>query len=452
MITIIFVAFLGVLSLIIELLNLRKFLIPVISTGLVISFGLTYLSVIGDYYSNMLNIDGIFITSSRILILITFLIVLMSDYFYTDRKDQITDYISIKIFILAGALAMVSFGNLAMFFIGVEILSISLYILVASNTKDEKSNEAAFKYFLLGSLASGFLLLGIAFIYLISGSFDLSEIAQAISKDSKNIFTQIGVLLVFISIFFKASLVPFHFWSPDVYEGSPILTTAQMSTLVKVTIFASFFKLVSIAFVPLMYVFNPIIAILCALSMTIGNLSAFKQTNTKRLLAFSGIANAGFMLLAILAPTKGFNSILFYTSIYSIASMAIFSVAINLFKETNNESISAFNGLAKNNPFIAFLITISLISIAGIPPLAGFWGKYYLFAGVVKDYLWLVVVAVLNSVASIFIYFKFIWAMYLEPNTNKINFKFQPTYTVILVLCALLLVVLGIYPDFFLNI
>ncbi len=446
MITLIYISFLGIFCLIAELLNARKIILPFIAIALALAMGINYYSDLGDYYNGMLNINSLFRSFAPILIGITLLLTLMGSYFYQDRKENISDYAAITVFVLAGALAMVSFGNLAMFFIGIEILSISLYILVGSNIKETISNEAAFKYFLLGSVASGILLLGIAFVYAISASFDLSEIAQAIAKDPNNILLQVGVLLIIISLLFKASTVPFQFWAPDVYEGSPILTTAHMSTLVKVAIFASFYKLLSVAFLPMLPIIAPVLAIVSALTMTVGNFSAFKQNNVKRLLAFSGISHAGFMLMAMLDTTKGFYSILFYTTTYSLSSIALFSVAIFLFQQTKNPNISAFNGLAKKHPILAFLITISLLSMAGIPPLAGFWAKYYLFIDTIKDYTWLVIIAILNSAASIFVYFKFIWAMYTQEEENEIDIKIPTLYFTILIFCLIALIALGFMP------
>jgi NADH-quinone oxidoreductase subunit N len=446
-ITLIFISILGVLCLAAELLNARKIIYPTSIAALGVAFVYNLQLPIGDYFNGMLSIDRLFFSFSSILILVTILLIIMSNHFYQDRIENITDYIAIKIFILAGALAMVAFGNLAMFFIGIEILSISLYILVGSNKTQKESNEAAFKYFLLGSLASAILLLGIAFVYGISGSFDLSEIAHSVSIEPNNILLQIGIVLIIISLLFKASTFPFHFWAPDVYEGAPILTTAMMSTLVKIAVFGSFFKLFSIAFLPTLPFFAQILAVVSALSMTIGNLSAFKQTNVKRLLAFSGIAHAGFMLMALLHPTQGHQSILFYTTTYSLASLAVFSVAILFYKQTKNSDISAFNGLAKKQPLIAVLLTIALLSMAGIPPLAGFWAKYYLFIDLVNNYLWLVVIAILNSVASIFVYFKFIWAMYTIENENKQDFPIPKPYFFVLIFCVLALLILFIAPE-----
>ena len=443
----IYISILGVFCLLAELFNARRIILPFILVALLGAFGIITQTSVGDYYSGMLNIDALFLSFAPILIGITFLLILMAMNFYQDKKENISDFSAIMIFILAGALAVVSFGNLAMFFVGIEILSISLYILVGSNKNELKSNEAAFKYFLLGSLSSGILLLGIAFVYAISGSFDLADIAQTISKHSNNLLLQMGVLLILVALLFKASVVPFHFWSPDVYEGSPILTTAQMATIVKVAIFGASFKLFSIAFIPLLFFIAPILSVAAAITMTVGNLSAFKQTNVKRILAFSGISNAGFMLMALLAPTKGFDAILFYTTSYSIASLGVFSIAIALHQSTKNPEISAFNGLAKKQPLIAVMLTISALSMAGIPPLAGFWAKYYLFIDVVNDYLWLVVIAILNSAASIFVYFKFIWAMFTKEEENSKPIEIPKVYIAVLVLCTLLLVLLGLFPN-----
>ncbi|MEY2739427.1 MAG: NAD(P)H-quinone oxidoreductase subunit 2, chloroplastic, partial [Bacteroidota bacterium] len=279
---------LGVFCLIAEIFNLRKLLIPVAILGLIAILGLT----ISDYnlpsshFNNMIVVDRFSVCFSSLFIVLTIFLVALSGDYYKEHASKLSDYVAIKIFLLAGAVAMVSFGNLAMFFIGIEILSISLYVLAASKRLDVKSNEAGMKYFLLGSFASGIILFGICLIYGATGYFDIAEIYALSEGAGIPIWFPIGLTLIIIGMLFKIAAVPFHFWAPDVYEGAPSLTTATMSTLAKVVAVATLYKLIHGMIPSIPYIFETIIVVLSILSMTVGNIMALRQNNVKRMLAF----------------------------------------------------------------------------------------------------------------------------------------------------------------------
>ena len=275
------------------------------------------------------------ISLASLFILLTIFLVIMSHDVYKEHQKKISDFIAIKVFLLAGAIAMVSFTNLSMFFLGIETLSISLYVLAGSSRLSIKSNEAGMKYFLLGSFASGIILFGICLIYGAMGSFDIAEISNRSLSAELPIWFPIGVVLVVIGMFFKIAAVPFHFWAPDVYEGAPSLVTATMSTLAKVVAFATLYKLVvalnlNLSFdnQDLLTSFQLIVIIISIASMTVGNIMALRQNNVKRMLAFSGISHAGFMLMALLGMADSSTSILYYATAYALAGMAAFSVII----------------------------------------------------------------------------------------------------------------------------
>jgi NADH-quinone oxidoreductase subunit N len=373
-------------------------------------------------------------------------LVALSDNFYEKHQTKISDYIAIKIFLLSGAVAMVSFGNLSMFFLGIEILSISLYVLAASDRMNIKSNEAGLKYFLMGSFASGILLFGICLIYGAMGTFDITEISEYTRSAELPSWFFIGIVLLTIGMLFKIAAVPFHFWAPDVYQGAPALTTATMSTLAKVVAMASLYKLLTAMNVEITYGFQIVIVVIAIASMTVGNIMALKQTNVKRMLAFSGISHAGFMLMALLSATTAAGSLLYYATAYSLAGIAAFTVLLYVCKDKGNEEISHFNGLGKTNPILAAVLTASLLSMAGIPVFAGFFAKLMLFTQTIQSgYLIVVIAAVINSIISIGYYFKLILAMYTKDATEEKQ-ETPFAFYAVAVLAIVMNLVIGLYP------
>ena len=447
---------LGVFCLLAEIFNLRKLLVPVTVIGLlgVLGISLNLWSIdssIDTNYLNMMATTKFSSAFSSLFIVLTIFILLLCDDFYKDIPTKFSDFIAIKIFLLAGAVAMVSFTNLAMFFLGIEVLSISLYILAASRRLDIKSNEAGMKYFLMGSFASGIILFGICLVYGATGYFNLEEIYALSEGVGMPVWFPIGVTLIVIGMLFKIAAAPFHFWAPDVYEGSPALTTAVMSTLAKVVAMATLYKLLSGMTVALGYKVELLIVIISILSMTIGNIMALRQKNVKRMLAFSGISHAGFMLMALLTLSTAASTLLYYTAAYALAGIAAFAVIIMLTKNKDNENIENFNGLGKTNPLMAAVLTASLLSMAGIPIFSGFFAKFMLFSDTVKaGFLIVVIAGVINSIISVGYYFKLILAMYTkDAETEKQAIPFS--YYVVAVVAIALNVVIGIYPSLLTN-
>ena len=458
--TLIAITGLGVLCLLFEILNFRKAIIPITIIGLLAVLGLTFTEYgsPASYYNNMIVVNKFSTSFSALLIVLTIFLVAMAHDFYEEHPTKISDFIAIKIFMLAGAVSMVSFGNLAMFFLGIEILSISLYVLAASNRLNVKSNEAGMKYFLMGSFASGIILFGICLIYGAMGSFDIAEITDWSRSAELPFWFPIGISLVTIGMLFKIAAVPFHFWAPDVYEGSPALTTALMSTLAKVVAIATLYKLISaLNFIgslenqDLLDTFETIIVIISIASMTVGNIMALRQVNVKRMLAFSGISHAGFMLMTLLTIATSAGVLLYYTAAYALAGIAAFSVILYVCKNQDNEDITNFHGLGKTNPLLAAILTGSLLSMAGIPIFSGFFAKLFLFNQTIESgYIALVIVAVINSIISVGYYFKLILAMYSkEPNQERTGKPFL-IYAVAIV-SMVLNIVLGLFPSLVLD-
>jgi NADH-quinone oxidoreductase subunit N len=446
--TLIAIIGLGVLCLLFEIMNFRKAIIPLTILGLIGILGLTLseLNSPATFHNNMIVVNKFSVAFSSLFIVLTIFLVALSHNFYEEHQSKISDYIAIKVFLLSGAVAMVSFGNLSMFFLGIEILSISLYVLAASDRMNIKSNEAGLKYFLMGSFASGILLFGICLIYGAMGTFDITEISELSQSAELPSWFFIGIVLLTIGMLFKIAAVPFHFWAPDVYQGAPALTTATMSTLAKVVAMAALYKLLTAMNVEITYGFQIVIVVISIASMTVGNIMALKQTNVKRMLAFSGISHAGFMLMALLSATTAAGSLLYYATAYSLAGIAAFTVLLYVCKDKGNEEISHFNGLGKTNPILAAVLTASLLSMAGIPVFAGFFAKLMLFTQTIESgYLIVVIAAVINSIISIGYYFKLILAMYTkEAAEEKKTTPF--VFYAVAVLAIVMNLIIGLYP------
>lgn len=445
---------LGVLALAAGILKLRKVLRPLVFAGLLALIGLC----IADWNSNevvynMLQLDNYALAFMAIVSVISILwFISASDYFADD--NNFSDHYALVLFTLTGGLLLVSFTNMVMLFLGIEILSIPLFVLVGSNKTKLQSNEAAFKYFLLGSFASAVMLFGIALIYGGSGSFDIATISAAISAGGLNPFFFAGMLLILMAVAFKVSAAPFHLWTPDVYQGAPTNITAYMATVVKTLAFAGFYRLFRDAFAGMQADYAIVIAIMCALTLSVANITAAVQTNVKRMLAYSSISHAGFMLIAILTMGSKTDSILlYYTLVYSISSITAFAVLRELKKNTNgNESIDGFKGLIRRQPLMTGSMILALLSMSGIPPLAGFMAKYLIFTAAVNNgYIWLTVIAIIASLVGIYYYFKVIIAMFEKgENEDKIQISF--TQKLLLIICSLGMLLPAIFPDFILNI
>ncbi|OIQ16000.1 MAG: NADH-quinone oxidoreductase subunit N [Flavobacterium sp. MedPE-SWcel] len=462
--TLIAIAGLGIICLIAEIFNLRKAIVPVTIIGLLAILGLnvseymelglntTNMDRSESFYNNMIVNNSYGMAFSGLFIVLTIFLVAMTPEFHKDHKAKLSDFVAIKLFLLTGAIAMVTFGNLAMFFLGIEVLSIALYVLAASNPKDLKSNEAGMKYFLMGAFASGIILFGIALIYGATGSFDVATIYSAVLSGDLPQWFFIGIVMLTIGLLFKIAAAPFHMWAPDVYEGSPALSTATMSTLAKVAAMASFFKLMSSLNHEVSGSYITIISVVAILSMTVGNLMALKQSSVKRMLAFSGISHAGFMLMVFFNPIATEGVLFYYAAAYALAGIAAFAVILYVTADKENEEIHNFNGLGKRNPLMAAVLTCALLSMAGIPIFSGFFAKLFLFTEVINTgHVAIVIIAVANSIISVGYYFKLILAMYTKDATEEAPAKVPMSYSIVAVLAIAINVAVGLYPDALLS-
>jgi NADH-quinone oxidoreductase subunit N len=453
MTTLIIISVLPIVLLYMGLYKAQKALLPVTIAGLLVALGAAVLQWndnASPIYHGMMLFNNFSIAFSVISIISTILILLLSKGYFEKISSHIAEYYAIILFSLAGIIVMVSYHNLVMLFIGIEIMSVSLYILAGIRKNDFASNEAALKYFLMGAFSTGFLLFGITLIYGASGSFDLEGIRDYVATHPHDIdpIFYTGILLIIVGLCFKVGAAPFHFWTPDVYEGAPSLITAYMSTVVKVAGFAAFLRLFSASFILMADFWAPVLMVITIITLFIGNITALYQQSFKRMLAFSSISHAGYLLFAIVAIGAGSaNSVFVYATAYSIASIVAFGALILVRQQTGSDNFEGFNGLAKRNPFLALVLTISMLSLAGIPLTAGFIGKFYMFTGALANYkFWLVIIAVVNAIISIFYYFRVIIAMYFR-SAERAEVEVPPYYKFVLGLSALATILIGIYPS-----
>jgi len=453
--TLILISVLPIVLLYLGLYKAKKALLPVTVIGLLAALVLAVLEWNTNalpIYHNMMLFDNYSVAFSAITIISTILILLLSKDYFERISSHTAEYYAIILFSLAGIIVMVSYYNLVMLFIGIEIMSVSLYILAGIKKNDFASNEAALKYFLMGAFSTGFLLFGIALIYGASGTFSLEGIRDWVIAQPAGIANPMldtGILLIIVGLCFKVGAAPFHFWTPDVYEGSPTLITAFMSTVVKTAGFAAFLRLFMECFTTLSAVWMPVLLVITILTLFIGNITALYQQSFKRMLAFSSISHAGYLLFAIVAlGASSANSVFVYATAYSIASIIAFGALILVQQQSGSANFESFNGLAKKNPFLALVLTISMLSLAGIPLTAGFMGKFFMFSTALSHFqVWLVILAVINAIISIFYYFRVIVAMYFrdaEPNEVLV----PGYYKFVLGLSALATIAIGIYPVF----
>jgi NADH-quinone oxidoreductase subunit N len=402
------------------------------------------------WYSMMLY-DNYAISFIGLMILTVIFIMLIASYQFRNEGSHIADIYALMIFVLVGALVMTSYSSLVMLFIGIEILSIALYILVGSRRMNLSSNEASLKYFLMGAFASGFLLFGITLVYGVTGSFDLAAISDyANGTENLPIIFNTGLILILIGFAFKIGAVPFHFWTPDVYDGAPSVFTSFMSTIVKAAGMLAFIRVFENQYTILGPTWHIIVDFAIVTTLLVGNITAVFQQSVKRMLAYSSIAQAGFMLFALYASNTEIakEGILLYAAAYSLATISIFAVLIKL----QDYTLDGFNGLAKKEPVLAFAATVSLLSLSGIPLTAGFFAKYYVLAGALQagGALWLIIVAVLLAAVSVYYYFRVIQAMYFkegDPQMLPISGGFKAA----LIVVAALIVLLGIWPSLLLS-
>ncbi|HTY40380.1 MAG TPA: NADH-quinone oxidoreductase subunit N [Thermoanaerobaculia bacterium] len=365
------------------------------------------------------------------------------------------EYYALLLFSGVGMLFMASGNNLISIYVALELMALSSYVLAGYFKAEPKSTEAALKYFILGAFSSGVLLYGLSLVYGVSGLMGLPELAKLLASAQRSNLLMLGILLILAGLLFKIAAVPFHVWTPDVYEGSPTPVTAFFSVGPKVAAYAILARIFYVAFPKFQADWGFVIALVSAATMVLGNVAALLQSNVKRLLAYSSIANAGYALLGVLGfrTEWGLWSVLVYLLAYTFMNFGAFTLVILLeSRGYAGESVSDFNGLARRNMPAAVVMLVFLLSLAGLPPTAGFIGKYYLFTAAWKaGYVWLAVLAVLMSAVSLFYYFRIAAAMFFSEGSPA-EVKSSYALTAVIAVCAVGTLAIGVAPQPFLEV
>jgi NADH-quinone oxidoreductase subunit N len=388
------------------------------------------------------------------LLVLAMLVILMS--IESTFTAHVGEYLALILFATTSMMFLVSSENILLIFVSLELLSLSLYILAAFSKQSARSAEAALKYFLFGGMSAAFTLFGLSLVYGLSNSINLTQIAGSIKSSSLDPLLIVAIVMVVIGFGFKVAGVPFHFWAPDVYEGAPTASAALIASSSKVASFVIFYKVMVIGFAgsegssvwgTYLPGWVPVIALVAALSMMLGNLVAISQTSVRRLLAYSAIAHAGYMLIGIVSHTEqSFDALLYYVLTYALTTIGAFGVVAVVEDKIGGDKLSDFAGLSRRAPVLSFCMLIFLLSLAGIPPLAGFFGKFYLFTSALTaqprtlGLLWLVILAIAMSTVSLYYYLQVLKRIYIAPMPAEAG----PIRTPVVVQITLCLIALGV--------
>lgn len=418
---------------------------------LVITLGLLFVTDNGALFMDMYVVDPLARFFKIIVLGAAILVVLLSrDYLKKGRLME-GEFYALILFSTLGMMLMSSANNFLNLYIGIELTTFSLYVLVTYLRGDRKSNEAGLKFFILGIFTSAILLYGISLVYFVTGDITFTNIIN-VSPNASPAFT-FGMFLILVGLAFKIGAVPFHVWVPDVYEGAPTPITAFISVAPKAAGIALLLRILLLSFASMKNDWVIPIMIISAASMTYGNIVAISQTNMKRLLAYSGIAQIGNVLMGLAAGTKlGGSSMLFYLLVYLFANIGAFAVVIIFANITNSEEIADLSGLSRRSPLLGLAILISLLSLAGVPPLGGFMGKFYVFTAAIREGLILLVcIGLVNAIISLYYYLVIIKRVYIgEPMINTPIVVSNP-FKVVIYASIAGVIILGIYPGPFID-
>jgi NADH-quinone oxidoreductase subunit N len=412
----------------------------------------------GPAFGGMLVVDG-FATFFQILVMAVGILAILPSYSFLARQEaETSEYHALLLFSIAGQCLMASANDLIVVFIGLEISSIASYVLAGYLRDDKRANESALKYFLLGSFATAFFLYGVAIVYGATGTLNLTAVHDAVVGQDQPlvIFLGLAAALMFVGLGFKVSAAPFQIWAPDVYQGAPTPVSAFLSAGPKAAAFAVFLRIFLTAFGPIGAAWEPLVWLAALLSMTVGNFAALLQTNVKRLLGYSSIAHAGYVLVALAARSEiGTAAVMFYLAGYAFMNVGAFAVVSHLSgKGEKHQNVEDLAGLGKTQPFTAAMFTIYLLSLIGVPLTAGFFGKFYIFKAALESHLvWLTVLGLLNSAVGAYYYLRILVTMYMhEPGEGASSVQpLAPSMRLALILPAAGTLVLGIFPSWLLE-
>ncbi len=404
-------------------------------------------------FGDMFTTDGYALFFKVVFLIVSGLTILISIGFTERQGIESGEYYALILFATVGMMLMAAGGHLITIFLGLETMSISIYVLAGILREDRRAVESALKYFLLGAFATGFLLYGMALIYGATGSLNLKEIASTVASNKdliRNPMLLMSLAFLTIGFGFKIASVPFHMWTPDVYEGAPTSITAFMAAGVKAAGFAALVRVFFVALPAFLPDWTGIMWLIAVVTMTVGNLIAISQNNIKRMLAYSSIAHAGYVLVAFVAGNAlGVSGILFYLMTYAFMNLGAFTCVILLGKKgEENTLISDYSGIGFKYPVLAASMTIFLLSMAGIPPLGGFMAKFYVFSAAVKSkFYWLAVIGVLNSAVSVYYYLRVTVLMYFRESEREITgLQFSFASMAALAIAVIGVLYMGIFP------
>ena len=410
---------------------------------------------VGIQFNQMFKVDNFSLFFNMIFLISTILVVLLS-MSYLDRGDKKQGpYYLLILLATLGMMLMAAGNELIIVFLGLELMSLSLYVLAGYFRENPASSEAGMKYLLLGAFASAFFLYGIALIYGGAGTTSIPAIAEKITAESSSPLLLAGMFLLVVGFGFKVAIVPFHQWAPDVYEGAPTTIAAFISAGPKAAGFAAFLRIFMEALPNLQGEWSGVLILLAMLTMTVGNVIAIAQTNIKRMLAYSSIAHAGYVLIGLAAANNdGISSAMLYLLVYCVMNIGAFGAVI-LAKTEDGESlmISDYAGLGTRKPLLAMFMSVMLLSLAGFPPTAGFVGKFYIFkAAVGAGHIWLVIIGALNTAISAFYYLRVVVTMYMREPEEELEFSpYASTLVIGLIIAAVGVLLIGILPSLMLT-
>lgn len=385
------------------------------------------------------------------------IVTMVISFNYLERKGGKTrgEYFALILFATMGMMLMTRGNDLVIIFLGLELLSLSLYVLVGFLRHDIFSNESAIKYLLLGAFATGFFLFGAVLVYGTTGTTNFQHIALAITNNEilSDTLLSLGIGLLLVGFAFKVALVPFHMWSPDVYQGAPTSVTAFLCTAPKAAGFGALLKVFLVAFPALHADWQDLLWALALLTMIVGNISALVQTNVKRMLAFSSVTHAGYLCIGILVLNEmGVSAILFYLLVYSVMNLGAFGIISLLEKEEKGVTFNDYDGLASRHPWLSASLAIFMLSLAGFPPTAGFVAKYTLFSSAISEgYIWLVIIAILNTLVSVYYYIRLIVNMYMKTSEETLVPFLHPLLSVVIFILAISIMFFGILPGWLID-
>lgn len=401
-----------------------------------------------SFFNDMMRVDRYSAWFNMLMTGITAWYVLLVGREIRKVGSHVGEYFALISFILVGVYLLSTYNNMLMLFLGIEIMSIPQYILAGSDKRNLKSSEASLKYFLMGAFSTGILMMGITLLYGATSTFNIIGFTF-LQSDALNPMALAGIMVIMVALAFKVSAVPMHMWTPDVYDGAPTPFTAFMATVVKASAFLAFLRLFSISFGSLSSHWTMVLAVITAATLLVGNLTAVFQQSVKRMLAYSSIAQAGFMLFAVISVNAtAWQGMMIYAVAYSVATIGMFAVLLKL----KDYTYDGFNGLAKKDPVLAALTTVFLLSLAGIPLTGGFMAKYFVLLAAVEQgqLFWLVIFALLMAAVSVYYYFRVIIAMYFKQGDPELGEVTATDKFLLLITCGLV-ILLGVAPQLFLS-